>query len=166
MSEEDKAEKHLEQANTLEPNNGHIANNMGVLAAWKKDYESANEYYSTANEQGINTSYNTAALDIVNGNYSQALSSYQDTKCEYNKALALLMDGQTNKATRSLDCADETAKKHYLMAIIGARTDNDNMLYTNLKKAINMDESYKEEASIDREFLDYFDKEKFSKIVK
>lgn len=163
---EDKAEKHLEQANTLEPNNGHIANNMGVLATWKKDYELADEYYSTANEQGINTSYNTAALEIINGNYGEALSAYQDTKCEYNKALALLMDGQTNEATQVLDCADKTAKKHYLMAVIGARTDNDNMLYTNLKKAINMDESYKEEASIDREFIDYFDKEEFSKIVK
>lgn len=166
MGKEDKAAEHLERANTLEPNNGHIANNMGVLAAWKKDYKSAADYYSTAKEQGVNTSYNTATLKIINGNYSAAISAYENVKCEYNKALALLMNGQTNEATQVLDCADETAKKHYLMAIIGARTDNDNMLYTNLKKAINMDESYKEEASFDREFVDYFDKADFKEIVK
>lgn len=166
MGKEDKAAEHLERANTLQPNNGHIANNMGVLAAWKKDYESAADYYSTAKEHGINTSYNTATLKIINGNYSAALSAYQDVECEYNKALALLMDEQTNEATQVLDCADETARKHYLMAVIGARTDNDNMLYTNLKKAINMDESYKEKASYDREFIDYFEKEDFTEIVK
>ncbi|MFW6020317.1 MAG: hypothetical protein ACOCPM_07020, partial [Bacteroidales bacterium] len=166
MKQEDKAAQHLEQANALQPNNEHIANNMGVLAAWKKDYKSAADYYSTANDQGVSTSYNTATLKIINGDYSGAISAYKDVKCEYNKALALLLEGQTNEATQVLDCADETAKKHYLMAIIGARTDNDNMLYTNLKKAIDMEEDYKEEAAKDREFIDYFEKSEFNEIVK
>ncbi len=165
MHKEDEAAKYLEQANTLEPNNGHIANNMGVLAAWKEDYKSAANYYSTASGKGIETTYNEGAIAIINGNYESALSAYSDVNCDYNKALAQLMTDKTNEATRTLDCAEETAQTHYLLAIIGARTDNTNMLYTNLKKAINMDDKYKQEAKVDREFIDYFDKEEFKEIV-
>lgn len=165
MDKEDDAAQYLEKANTLEPNNGHIANNMGVLSAWKKDYKSAANYYSTAQGAGINTSYNNGVLQIVNGNYEGAVSSFSDVKCDYNKALALLMLDKTNEATRVLDCEDKDAQVHYLLAVIGARTDNTNMLYTNLKKAIEMNPEYKAEAKIDREFIDYFEKEEFKGIV-
>lgn len=165
MGEEDKAAKYLEQANTLNPNNGVIANNLGVLAAWKRDFKSAANYYSTASAKGINTSFNEATLKIINGDYQGALAAYENTNCEYNKALTLLMLDKTNEATKVLDCAPETFQTRYLMAVIGARTNNDNMLYTNLKKSISLNPDCKMEAAVDREFIDYFDKDEFKEIV-
>ncbi|MCF8331932.1 MAG: hypothetical protein K9H84_05725 [Bacteroidales bacterium] len=165
MHKEDEAAKYLEQANAIESNNGYIANNLGLIAAWKEDYKSASTYYATAKSNGINTSINEGAVKIINGDYQGAVASFEDVNCSYNKALALLMAGKTNDATRSLDCAEKTAQSHYLMAIIGARTNNDNMLYTNLKKSVKMDADYKKEAAVDREFIDYFGKEEFNKIV-
>ncbi|MFO8054420.1 MAG: hypothetical protein R6U19_04560 [Bacteroidales bacterium] len=165
MKEEDEAAQYLEQANTLNPNNEHIANNLGVLAAWKKDYESAADYYATAKEGGVDTDYNEGVINIINGNYQKAVSSYQDVNCDYNKALALLMLDKASEATQVLDCAEEIAAKYYLLAVIGARTDNSNMIYTNLKKAIEMDGKYKDQAKIDREFIDYFGEDQFMDIV-
>lgn len=165
MHKEDEAAEYLQTAITLEPNNGLILNNLGLLAAWKEDYSSAANYYSSAKAQGVETQYNEATLKIINGDYQGAAATYGRANCGYNKALALLMLEKTNEATKALDCAEKDAQAHYLMAIIGARTDNTNMLYTNLKKAISMDAEYKKEAASDREFIDYFDKAEFKEIV-
>jgi hypothetical protein len=51
------------------------------------------------------------------------------------------------------------------MAILGARTDNSEMLFENLTKAIEEDESYKEEAKTDREFIKYFEDPNFTALL-
>ncbi len=165
MGREDQAARYLEQANSLNPNDPHIANNLGVLAAWKKDYESASNYYATASQGGLNTTYNEGVIQIINGNYEAAVTSFQEVTCDYNKALALLMAGNTAEATQVLDCADRTAEKHYLLAVIGARSDNANMVYSNLRRAVDIDPEMKKEALIDREFVDYFGRSEFVEIV-
>ncbi|HRS53997.1 MAG TPA: hypothetical protein P5250_04760 [Bacteroidales bacterium] len=160
------AENYLSQANKLQPNNGKVLNNLGVLAAWNQDYKKAKEYYENAKSKGINVDYNLGVLAIKDGNYSEATKLFGNTTCTYNVALVKVLTNNYPAATSDLECLkNKDAKSYYLMAIIGARTNNTNMLYTNLKKAIAEDPAYKYQAKDDREFIKYFGNSEFQNIV-
>ena len=161
----EKAAENLEKANELEPNTGYVLNNLGVVAAWEDDYENAQSYYEAAQADGIDTDYNVGNIMIIIGDYDAALSSYAGHSCTHNVSLAHLMNENEQEAMTNLECADETAAVAYLKAIIGARRDDNTMLYENLRKAIELDPDYKEEAQIDREFIEYFEVGEFQEIV-
>ena len=162
----DEAAKQLDKANSLKPNNGVIANNLGVIAAWKKNYEAAKTYYETAQGQGVNVNYNLGVLMILDGNYEGAITSLGGKGCDYNLALATLMKNNPSDAGKILDCTPKTAEVFYLMAIIGARTGNTAMMTENLKKACAEVPAYKVQAKDDREFLKYFDNSDFKDAIK
>ncbi len=160
----DEAAQYLEKANTLKANQGEVENNLGVLAAWNKDYEAAEQHYNNAT--GVNTDHNMGIIKMVKGDYTGAESALSDKKCTYDLALAQLANGKTDEAIKTLDCGEKTGEVYYLYAIIGARTNNTNMLYDNLKKAIKEVPSYKEEAKKDLEFYNFKDKAEFQNIIK
>ena len=160
----DEAAQYLDKANTIKANQGEVENNLGVLAAWNKDYEAAEKHYNNAS--GVNTDYNMGVVKMVKGDYAGAEASLSDKKCTYNLALAQLSNGKTDEAIKTLDCGEKTGEVYYLYAIIGARTNNTNMLYDNLKKAIKEVPSYKEEAKKDLEFYNFKDVAEFQNIIK
>lgn len=163
----DEAATLLDKANSLSPNNGIIANNLGVVAAWKKDYAAAKTYYETAQGQGVNVTYNLGVIMILDGNYEGAISSFSDGKaCDYNLALATLMTNNPSDAAKILDCAPKTAEVFYLLAIVGARTGNTALMTENLKKACAEVPAYKVQAKDDREFIKYFDNSDFKDAIK
>ena len=53
------------------------------------------------------------------------------------------------------------AKSHYVRAILGARTNNNEMLFDNLKACFGKDASYKAKAKKDREFVKFFENADF-----
>jgi hypothetical protein len=65
----------------------------------------------------------------------------------------------------NLKCAPESAHTFYMLAVYGARTDNGEMVYEYLEKAIQKDGGLKSMAREDREFLKYFDEAAFKQIV-
>ena len=77
-----------------------------------------------------------------------------------------MLHGTAEAASATLDCATKPAAVYYLAAVVGARTGNDNMVFNNLKKAIQADAKYREEAKIDREFLKYFANAEFQNAIK
>jgi len=160
----DEAAQYLEKANTLKADQGEVENNLGVLAAWNKDYEAAEQHYNNAN--GVNTDHNMGIIKMIKGDYAGAESALSDKKCTYDLALAQLSNGKTDEAIKTLDCGEKTGEAYYLYAIIGARTNNTNMLYDNLKKAIKEVPSYKEEAKKDLEFYNFKDVAEFQNIIK
>lgn len=162
----EEAAKDLEKANQLAPNNGHVLNNLGVVAAWKGDLESAQSYFEAAQGQGIRVNYNVGTLMIYEGDYQAALTSFAGRTCTHNVALAQLMAGNEAGAMTNLECAQETASVAYLKAVIGARRQNNNMVFENLRKAVQLDPAYKEVAKVDREFIDLFQTAEFQEIVR
>ena len=160
------AKSYLEQANSLQPNNGTVLNNLGVLDSWSQDYAGAKEYYESAKSKGINADYNMGILSIREGDYNNATRLFGNANCTYNVALNKVLNKDYQSAANELDCMKEKdAEVYYLMAVIGARTNNSNMLYTNLKKAIAEDPAYKSQAKDDREFLKYFSNPEFLSAV-
>jgi len=163
----DEAKNYLEKANQLNPNNGQINYNLGVLSFWNKDDAAAQTYLNNAKSKGVDVSHNEALLKIRQGDYAGAISSFGGKKCKYNLALAQLLSGNNTAAKQTLDCAKpQTAAVYYLTAVNAARTSNTAVMYEYLAKAVQADSKYRKEAREDREFLKYFKEAAFQDAIK
>ncbi len=156
----------LEKANTLSPNNSTVINNLGVVSLMKKDYKASRAYFETAQKAGVNQNYNLGVIMIKEGNYAGAVNSFGNTSCDYNVALATLLNGNSTLAASIIECAPKDAQTHYLTAIIAARNNNANMVNDNLKKAIAMDASFRAQAKDDLEFAKYAKTAEFENAIK
>ncbi|MCB2220441.1 MAG: tetratricopeptide repeat protein [Bacteroidetes bacterium] len=155
----------LGQAEKISKNNGVIENNMGVVASHMEDYAKAEQHFLNAQKYGEDVSYNLGVMAIQKGEYQKALTYFKNTKCDHNVALAQLLAGNMNDAMTNLKCAPASANSYYMLAVYGARSDNGDMVYEYLGKAIAKDPAMKEKAKEDREFLKYFDQEGFKNVV-
>ncbi len=145
----------LEKANTLNPNNGLILNNLGVATSWKGDFAGAMNYFKQAESKGVNSTYNQGVLLIRQGNYTGAITNFTGKSLRYNIGLAQLLNKSYPEAISTLEGGPKTAEAYYLLAIIGARTNNTSLMYDYLKKACQMDAKYKTQAKDDREFIKF-----------
>ncbi len=160
------AANYFAKASELAADNGLVLNNNGAMAAKDKDFKKAKEDYLAAQKQGVDVSYNMGIVKIADGNYNGAINSFGSTKCDYNLALAHTLSGNYNAATSTLNCAEKTADTYYLQAVIGSRTNNENMVFENLTKAIAENPALRETATEDREFLKYYSNPAFMDVIK
>jgi Flp pilus assembly protein TadD len=160
------AKAHLEKAASLNANSGEVHNNLGIIYGVEGDMVKAEEHFTKAGQLGTNADYNLGVINIYKGEYAKALSKFGNKTCDYNVALTYIAQKNYPPAQKQLDCAPKDAQTHYLMAILGSRTANTNMLFDNLGKAIQMNSAYKAEAQIDREFIKYFADPNFTSLVK
>lgn len=165
MGKVNEAKDYFEKAEKINQNNGIITNNMGVLHAYQENYAEAEKHFNNANRMGIDNNYNQGLIAINKGDFKGAISKFSGVSCNYNLALAQLMDGNTSAATSNLECARKNGSTYYLLAVIGARTDNQTMMMNNLEKAVRANSKYKAEAKVDREFIEYFNNADFMAIV-
>jgi tetratricopeptide (TPR) repeat protein len=167
LGKTDEASNYLNNANTLNPNNGQVLYNLGILAFWNKNDEQAASYFSQAKAKNVDVSFNEALLKIRKGDYAGAISSFGGKKCKYNLALAQLLSGNTTAAQQTLDCTKpQTAAVNYLIAVAAARAANTSIMYEYLKKAVQADAKYKAQAAQDREFLKYLKDATFMDAIK
>ncbi len=159
------AKAHLEKAASLEPNNGAIFNDLGVIAAKQNDYTTAEQDFMKAQQLGEDENYNLAIINIHKGDYQKAITLFGNTSCDYNVALANLLNKNYQVAEKNLTCAPKDAQTYYLMAVLGARTDNSSMVFENLTKAVQENPDLKGKASGDLEFIKYFNDPSFKSIV-
>ncbi|MEI6574591.1 MAG: hypothetical protein WCO63_00260 [Bacteroidota bacterium] len=162
----DEAKEFITKANTLSPNNPIVLNNMGALAAKNLDYAGAKGYYKASTDLGVNTDYNNGIITITEGDYKKAIGQLSAKKCNENLGLAQMLAGNNTEAGTNLSCATDGADKYYLSAILGARTQNQNMVIDNLRKACKEKAALKAVAAQDREFLKFFSNADFQSIVK
>lgn len=165
MGKADEAMNFFNKANQLNANNGIVMNNLGVVYAYNNNWNEAETHFMNANKMGVDNNYNLALIDMHKGSYKTAITKFGNTKCNYNLALAQVLSGNNSAAATNLECARKNAETYYLMAIIGARTGDTNMMNTNLKKAIKAYPAMKAEAKGDREFIKYYSNPDFMVIV-
>ena len=163
----DQALSLLKEANGLDKDNAVVYNNMGVAYAQLKDYKNAEKYYTLAKSLGAQNNVNLGNLKVRTGDYAAAASFYGSANsCSYNAALAATLAGNYDAAKKNADCATQDADAFYLKAIIGARTNNLDMLTTNLTRAIRENASLREVAKKDLEFKKYMDTDLFKVAVR
>ena len=165
--DKEEAKKLFEKANTLSPNNGVILNNEGVMALMSNDYTAAKEYFAAAEKAGFSQAYNNAVLDIKNGDYTAAASKMASSKCNYNLALNQLLSKNYSAAKSTLECiTNKTAADYYLLAVVAARTNNEQDVYSNLREACAMNAGFKIQAAKDMEFKKFRDNADFKAAIR
>jgi Flp pilus assembly protein TadD/outer membrane protein OmpA-like peptidoglycan-associated protein len=150
----------LEKANTLSPENPAVLINLGNVALMAKDYKKAEEKYKAAAAKGGDASYGLGILAIKKGNYADAVSNLNKaSKKDFNLPLAQILNGQAEAAKATIDNMkpeELTWMHYYLRAIIGARTSNQDLMTTNLTRAVQLKAEVREMAKTDMEFFKYW----------
>ncbi len=160
----DNAEGAFAEAEEIQENDV-LKNNLGVIALHQGNIEEAKEYFTSATGAGENVNYNLGIVAIMEGNYEAAVNYFGNT-CEFNTALAQVLNNQLQDALSTLNCIEnDDAMNFYLKAVIGARNENEDMVFSNLRTAVGKDSDLKDLAETDLEFRKYFDNETFQSIV-
>lgn len=159
-----KAESFLSKAASLKAA-PEVSMNQGLLALAKGDKTAAETYLGkAAGAKQINETLGN--LYVAQGQYDRAVNAFGDSKTN-SAALAQILAKDYNKAKSTLaNVAKPDAYTDYLMAILGARTNNVSMLTSSLKSAIQKDSSLAKKAAKDLEFAKYVTNADFLSIIK
>ena len=139
--------------------------NLGLVSLMKGDKAAAETYFGkAAGTKELGESMGN--LYIAQGQYERAVNSFGDSKTN-SAALAQILAKDYNKAKNTLANVERPdAYTDYLMAVLGARTNNSSMVTSSLKSAVAKDSSLAKKAATDLEFAKYFTNADFMSIVK
>ena len=150
----------------IQPNDPDVNYNAGVAAMADGDLAKAEEYLGKAAGTKANLSAAMGTLYTQKGDYEAAKKAYGQTPSN-NAAVQQILNEDYAGAARTLDAVKEpNATTAYLKAIVGARTNDKEAVYANLKSAVAQDASLKVRAAEDIEFAKFAEDEEFQAIVK
>ncbi len=153
----------LNEAKSIE-NNETVKNNLAVVALREGNIAAAEELLTSAGSTD-DVKYNLGTIKIIQGKYSEAIS-YFGNQVEVNAALAKLLAKQNDAALSTLNSVkSDDALVYYLKAVVGARTQNNELLMNNLRTACSKSAELKANAKKDVEFGKYFQDNTFKSIV-
>ena len=148
------AQKSFAQAARLNPAAAEPQMNQGLISLVNKDYRAANQKFGSAaglNELGdaMGTYY------LMTGDVNNAVKSFGSAKTN-NAALAQLLNKNYTGAKEILSqVKTPDATTYYITAVLGARTNNENMVMNNLRQAVKLDKNLLKRAQNDMEFAKY-----------
>ena len=148
------AENYFKQAASKDANAAEVNTNLGLCALCKGNVADAETYLSKST--GANTANEALGnLYIKQGQYDRAVQAFGDTKTN-SAALAQILAKDYNKAKSTLSAVkNPDAYTDYLMAIVGARTNNADLVKSSMAKVAQKDANLKASAQNDREFAKY-----------
>ena len=151
-----KAENYFKQAASKNASAPEVNANLGLCELIKGNVAAAETYLGKAT--GANAAGEALGnLYIKQGQYDRAVNSFGDAKTN-SAAQAQILAKDYNKAKATLSAIkNPDAMTDYLMAIVGARTNNASLVSSSIKSAIAKDPSMAEKAANDREFAKYAD---------
>ena len=160
----DKAENYFKKAASIK-DAPEVNMNLGLIALNKGDKAAAESYLGkAAGAEELNEALGN--LYIAQGQYDKAVSAFGDTKTN-SAALAQILAKDYNKAKNTLaGVATPDAYTDYLMAVLGARTNNTSMVTSSLKNAVAKNPALAKKAASDLEFAKYFTNADFMNIIK
>jgi len=145
-------------------NNEIVKNNLAVIAIREGNLSAAEELLTAAGSSD-DVKFNLGTIKITQGAYADAVS-YFGNQVEVNAALAKLLSKQNEAALSTLNSVkSDDALVYYLKAIVGARTQNNDLLFNNLRTACQKSADLKANAAKDAEFGKYFQDNTFKSIV-
>ena len=154
-----KAETYFKQAAAKNANASEVNANLGLCELVKNNVAAAETYLGKATgANAVNEALGN--LYIKQGQYEKAVKAFGDAKTN-SAAQAQILAQDYNKAKATLQAvANKDAMTDYLMAIVGARTNNESLVSSSLKSAIAKDASLATKIANDREFA------KFANVLK
>lgn len=149
-----KAESYFKQAAAKNANAPEVNANLGLCELVKNNVAAAETYLGKAT--GANAANEALGnLYIKQGQYQRAVNAFGDAKTN-SAAQAQILAKDYNKAKATLQAVEnKDAMTDYLMAIVGARTNNESLVKSSIKSAIAKDASLATKAANDREFAKF-----------
>lgn len=148
------AGKSFAKAAQLAPQGAEPKVNLGLMELLNGNYAAAKNYFGTAaGPAALNDALGVYYLKT--GDNAVAARAFADSKSD-NAALAQILTKDYTKAKQTLDAiAAPDAVTYYLKAILGARTNNEQAVVNNLRKAISLDNKLAAKAATDLEFANF-----------
>ena len=148
------AENYFKQAASKNANAPEVNTNLGLCELVKGNVANAETYLSKST--GANTANEALGnLYIKQGQYDKAVAAFGDTKTN-SAALAQILAKDYNKAKNTLNAVKNAdAYTNYLMAVVGARTNNADLVKSSMEKVAQKDAALAAKAADDREFAKY-----------
>ena len=149
-----KAEGYFKQALSKNAGSAEANTNLGLIELNKGNVANAENYLSkSTGADAANEALGN--LYIKQGQYDRAVNAFGDVKTN-SAALAQILAKDYNKAKNTLAAVkNPDAYTDYLMAIVGARTNNADLVKSSMAKVAQKDAVLAAKAQIDREFAKY-----------
>lgn len=164
------AEAQLNKANTLSPENATVLANLAAVVRANGNIKTAEQLIKQAESKGADMSYQRGMIALKKGDYAGAVASFNKSgRKDFNFALAQLLNGNASGAKTIIDNMkpEELQWNHYyLRAIIGARTNNAELLTTNLTRAVQLKADVRQMAKDDVEFIKFFSNPAFEGAIR
>lgn len=159
------ARQALDRAALVSPNAPEVNVNKALFAMMDGNTSLAKELLGKSSGAN-NLDAAMGLLYLMEGDYNQAVDAFGDTKSN-NAALAQILTKNYNAADFILKAIKTPdALTYYLMAIVGARTNNFSDVMSNLRSAITMDKAMAVRALNDLEFAKYKSNVDFINLLK
>lgn len=160
------ARRSYTQALKIAANNPDVNYNAGVAAMADNDLKMAEQYLGKAAGTAGNLSAAMGTLYTMKGDYAAAKKAY-GTKPSNNAAVQQILNEDYAGARQTLAKVENpNATTAYLAAIVGARTNDRDAVYSNLKAAVARDAQFRKKAQKDIEFAKYKEDAQFQAIIK
>jgi len=150
----------------LNANNADINYNAALAAMANNDLSKAEVYLGKAAGTQGDLAAAQGTFYTMKGDYKKATAAYGNN-ANNNKAVQQILNEDYAGAKKTLNAvANPNAKTAYLLAIVGARTNDRDAVYNNLKVAVEKCNKMKERAQKDIEFAKFAEDDTFKAIVK
>ena len=160
------ARRAYNKALAIEPQNADVNFNAGVAAMADGDLAKAEEHLGKAAGTQGNLAAAMGTLYTMKGDYKAAKSAYGQSATN-NAAVQQILDEDYAGARQTLaNVKEPNGVTAYLQAVVGARTNDRNAVYSNMKEAVAKDASLKARAQNDIEFAKFAEDAEFQAIVK
>ena len=149
-----RAKANFEKAASLNPQSNEAKMNLGLCSLLARNYEDANQKLGSA--AGVKELGEALGVYYIKtGDYNAAVNAFGDAKTN-NAALAQILTKDYSKAKNTLaSIVEPDAVTYYLMALLGARTNNESMVTSNLRQAVKLDSKLASRAKNDLEFAKF-----------
>lgn len=154
------------KALNAQPNNADVNYNAGLAAMADGDLAKAEEYLGKAAGTEGNLSAAMGTLYTMKGDYKAAKAAYGNNATN-NAAVQQILNEDYAGARQTLaNVKEPNATTAYLTAVVAARTNDREAVYSNIKTAVAKDAKLKAKAQNDIEFSKYAEDATFQAIVK
>ena len=160
------ARRAYSKALEIEPNDPDVNYNAALAAMADNDLAKAEEYLGKAAGTKGDLKAAQGTYYTMKGDYKAAKEAYGNSATN-NAAVQQILDEDYAGALQTLNAVKEpNATTAYLLAVVGARTNDRDAVYANLPVAIERDANMKAKAANDIEFAKFAEDEQFLAIVK
>ncbi len=158
------------------PHNHCMLNNLGVIYMKEGNYEDAIKYLkmSLQEKNSPEAHYNLGLVYANRSEYEKALAEFKLAEeklpeVKYNKGVVSLLLKDYPQAQKDLNSYTNTnpddPNGFYALAVVGARTNNEEMVTENLQWACEDNPAYCEKAKTDLEFKDFINIPEFKTVT-